>query len=288
MAGGRFPARGSTSRGGGVSAGGAVVSGGCSTGGAGSGGMAALVAAPAKPAGLAISARGCIEGGALPPPSNTMATEAGATDSGRLCLCWAAMIATASSATCSSTERPTGHPGAGEAGSWGRRTAGDAARGVMVAVMAVMVVRRTCDNRSCGGHYAVCARRKRAGTLKKGNPGAHKGQEEESSSTCPWGCPCPPQTWPASVTGGAGDLLPRVAPANYAILCELRPNTEGLLRYPGCAPHNSSAGGRSKAKGVALGTRPERSAPGRLAGGRGFRVGKVPRRLQGRALALLH
>ena len=151
-AGGATSCVGGTTVGGWISAGGAIGRGWvCSTGGAGGGGGGSDACGAGEACRFGDTGAGlAIEGGVLPPPSNTIATEAGGTACGGVRLCCAATIATASKARCSRTDRTTGHPMRRRGGARGSRTADDAARGVMAAVMALMGVRRTCGNRSCG------------------------------------------------------------------------------------------------------------------------------------------
>lgn len=72
-----------------------------------------------------------IEGGVFPPPSNTIATEAGGTNCGTVRLCCAATIASASRPRCNSTEKATDQPTRRRLVALGRRSAEDAARAVM-------------------------------------------------------------------------------------------------------------------------------------------------------------
>jgi hypothetical protein len=82
------------------------------------------------------------------------------------------------------------------------------------------------------------------GRLQWGSRSSTWARVRRASSTCPCDWRFPPQTWPASVTGGATILLPRGRRASHAILCGLWRHTEGLLRHSYCASHNSSTSRR--------------------------------------------
>ncbi len=128
---------------------GGEVGGGCTTGGVGcvcsTGGMGCARAAGGTGAG-GRGSLGCgageacwfgdsgaglaIDGGALPPLSNTIATDAGGVACGMTRLCKAATIASARKAIWSNTESATGQPIRRRRVGSGRRRADDAARAV--------------------------------------------------------------------------------------------------------------------------------------------------------------